>query len=65
MPTITYSIQLYHPGQIVPRSGQYAVISPLGRNTGYEITAVKGERFPPSSGPGFGYKLNDPTKHRR
>ncbi|MEH1777055.1 hypothetical protein [Nostoc sp.] len=63
---MTFQVQLYYPGQIVPRSGQYGVINPLGRDTGYEITAVKGERFPPySAGPGYGYRLNDPTRHRR
>ncbi|BBD59003.1 hypothetical protein NIES2109_17820 [Nostoc sp. HK-01] len=54
----------YRPGQLVPTSGQYAVIDPYGRNTGYEVTAVKGEHFPPTSSPGYSFRLADRTKHR-
>lgn len=53
----------YKPGEIVPRSGQYAKIGPRGGNTGEEITSVKGKIFPPSKKPKITYKLVDPTKH--
>lgn len=35
----------YRSGQRVPVSGQYAIIDPYGRNTGYEVTVVSGEPF--------------------
>jgi hypothetical protein len=54
----------YVPGQLVPASGQYAIVDPYGRYTGYEITAVKGEPFPPSQYSGTTYVLVDRTKHR-
>lgn len=54
----------YRPGQLVPVSGQYAVIDPLGRSTGYEVTAVKGEPFPPTNSAGYTFVLVDRTKHR-
>jgi hypothetical protein len=55
----------YRSGQKVPVSGQYAVIDPYGRNTGYEVTVVRGEPFPPTSSPGYTFVLVDRTKHRR
>ncbi|MDZ8095793.1 MAG: hypothetical protein RMZ42_28190 [Nostoc sp. DedQUE05] len=55
----------YHPGQLAQVSGQYAVIDTLGRNTGYEVTVVRGEPFPPTSAPGYTFVLVDATKHRR
>jgi len=53
------------PGQTTPRSGQYERIGPRGGHTGDEITGVRGKTLPPTPGPGQGYRLVDPTKHRR
>lgn len=54
----------YKPGQGVPRSGQYEIVGPRGGATGSEVTAVKGEPFPPTPKSGMTYKLVDPTKRR-
>lgn len=56
---------LFKPGMKVPKSGQYSVYDPIKGNTGFEITAVKGEPFPPTMLPGRYYKLTDPTKHKK
>ncbi|MCH7651987.1 MAG: YjzC family protein [Nitrospinae bacterium] len=50
----------FKPGETVPRSGQY-------KNTGTkrEVTAVKGEPFPPTPDSGQEYVLVDKTKHKR
>ncbi|OJU08823.1 MAG: hypothetical protein BGN86_03660 [Caulobacterales bacterium 68-7] len=53
------------PGTPTPRSGQYEVIGPRGGHTGREVTSTRGNPLPPSSRPGEGYVLVDPTKHRR
>jgi hypothetical protein len=45
----------YKPGQKVPVSGQYPLVGPKGGATGQEVTAVKGEPFPPTPKPGMGY----------
>lgn len=47
------------PGTPAPTSGQYREI---GKRT--EVTSVEGEPLPPTSGPGKGYVLVDPTKHK-
>ena len=49
----------YKPGEKVPRSGQYK-----NTRTKREITAVKGEPFPPTPGAGQKYVLVDKTKHK-
>lgn len=54
----------YRSGQIATVSGQYAVIDPRGRKTGREVTVVKGEPFPPTSGSGYTFVLVDPTRHK-
>ncbi|WP_454766116.1 hypothetical protein [Cupriavidus campinensis] len=48
------------PGTPAPKSGQY-------RNevTRTEVTGVKGKPLPPTPAPRQGYKLVDPTKHKR
>lgn len=62
---MTYSTRRsYRPGETVPVSGQYALINPLGHNTGREVTCVKGEVFPPAPVAGCTYVLADRTKHR-
>lgn len=51
------------PGARAPRSGQYQQIGPRG-GKGKEVTAVKGERLPPTPTPGGHYKLVDATKNK-
>ncbi len=58
------SKEIFKPGQSVPRSGQYKVVGPRGGSQGHEITAVKGEPFPPTRKPGLGFRLVDLTKHK-
>lgn len=52
-------------GQTAPRSGQYEQVGPRGGSTGNERTVTRGEPLPLTPKPGMGYKLVDPTKHRR
>ena len=57
-------MNIYRPGQIVPRSGQYGVVNRLGAFLGVERTCVRGEPFPPIQTPGgYGYVLRDATIH--
>lgn len=53
------------PGMGTPVSGQYEVVGPKGGKTGTEVTAVEGKPLPPTPGKGMGYKLVDPTKHKK
>jgi hypothetical protein len=53
------------PGTKVPRSAQYERVGPRGGGTGVEITGVRGKRLPPTPEPDQGYKMVDPTKHKR
>jgi len=55
---------LYKPGEIVPESGLYELTGPRGGNKGQEVTATKGEPFPPTPESGMYYKLMTPTKHK-
>ena len=48
------------PGTPAPKSGQYQNTS-----TKNEVTATKGNPLPPTPKAGQGYKLADPTKHKR
>jgi hypothetical protein len=48
------------PGTPAPKSGQYK-----NPSTGTEVTGVKGKPLPPTPGPRQGYKLVDPTKHKK
>lgn len=48
------------PGTPAPKSGQYQ-----NPTTGNEVTGVRGKPLPPTPRPGQGYKLVDPTKHKR
>lgn len=57
-------VQLFKPGEIVPTSGQYALINVDGASIGREITSTKGEHFPPSPEAGMHYKLVDATRHK-
>lgn len=56
--------KFYKPGEKTPLSGQYNVLGPRGGKKGAEITAVKGNRFPPSR-IGTQYELVDETKHKK
>ena len=49
-----------NPGTPAPRSGQYKNLA-----TDTEVTGVKGKPLPPTPGAGQGYRLVDPTKHKR
>jgi addiction module HigA family antidote len=53
----------FRPGQSAPRSGQYQQIGPRG-GKGREVTVVKGETLPPTTGPGSTYRLADPSKNK-
>ena len=53
------------PGEESPQSGQYEIIGPRGGRTGEERTVVRGEPMPPTPSKGMGFKLVDPTKHKR
>jgi hypothetical protein len=56
---------IYRPGDIVPVSGQYAVVNSSGQYAGREVTCVRGEPFPPTRTPAeYGYVLRDATIHR-
>ncbi len=49
------------PGEIVKTSGQYELIAADGKKTGKQVTAVRGEPFPPTPKPGQSYRLQDKT----
>lgn len=53
------------PGTPTPKSGQYGVVGPRGGDKGREVTSVLGKPLPPTQKPGEGYKLVDPTKHKK
>lgn len=55
----------YKPGDITPRSGQYERVGPRGGSTGVEVTSVRGKPLPPTPQAGQGYRLVDPTRHKR
>ena len=38
--------RIYRPGEIVPVSGQYDVVSSIGTYQGRQVTCVKGEPIP-------------------
>jgi len=52
--------KMLKPGTPAPKSGQYQ-----NPGTGNEVTGVKGKPLPPTPQPGQGYRLVDPTKHKR
>jgi len=52
------------PGKPAPKSGQYEEVGPRGGRQGNEVTVPKGHRMPPTSKPGNGYELVDPTKNK-
>ena len=54
----------YKPGSTVPVSGQYGLVGPRGKLFKTEVTAVKGEHFPPTPKPGMTFVLTDKTKHK-
>jgi hypothetical protein len=57
---------VYLPGDIVPVSGDYGVVTTAGRYLGVDITCVKGHRFPPTRVPGgHGFVIKHETVHMR
>lgn len=56
--------ELYRPGETVPESGLYELTGPRGGSKRQEVTATKGEPFPPTPEPGMRYKLVTLTKHK-
>lgn len=57
------SKQPMKPGQPVTRPGQYEEVGPRGGKTGHEVTMPGGHTLPPTSKPGNGYVLVDPSKN--
>lgn len=56
--------QEFKPGERVPESGLYRVVQDAGEE--HQVTAVKGERFPPSrTGKGIRYVLAQAALHLR
>lgn len=57
--------RMYKPGMIVPESGLYQVIHDRYHSAVHEVTAIRGEVFPPCRhcGSGMGYKLVRAAKH--
>lgn len=51
------------PGDKAPNSGQYLVVGPRGGSKDVEVTSTKGNTLPPTSQPGWGYVLLDPTNN--
>ena len=51
------------PGQPVDRPGQYEEVGPKGGRTGHEVTMPGGHTLPPTSKPGNGFVLVDPSKN--
>lgn len=58
------SKNIIKPGETSPSSGQYAEVGPRGGQVGREVTVPKGRPMPPSTEPGRGYVLVDPTKNK-
>ena len=54
--------KVYSPGEIVEESGLYPVVGPRGGDKGYEISAEKGELFPPLPEEGWGFDEPRSTK---
>lgn len=55
---------LYKPGELAPKSGQYELTGSRGGSKGVEITSTKGNPLPPTTETGLRYRLVDPTKHK-
>lgn len=56
------------PGETVPDSGIYQEVGPRGGATPHMVTVNEGDPFPPSHGPGNGYKpvvLPHPNKGKK
>ncbi len=53
-----------HPGETAQKSGQYEEVGSRGGSTGHEVTVPKGHTMPPTTEPGHGYNLVDPTKNK-
>lgn len=54
------------PGTPAPQSGQYIPVGPRGGRIGNtEVTSTQGNPLPPRPVSGQGYRLVDPTKHKK
>lgn len=58
------SRRAYKPGERVPRSGQWEIVGPRGGRTGREVTATRGEPFPPTPKRRQRFIIVDPTRHK-
>jgi hypothetical protein len=56
--------ELLSPGQTAPASGQYREVGPRGGQPSREVTVVRGEPLPPTTGSGRRYVLSDPTDNK-
>ncbi|WP_299486974.1 hypothetical protein [Acaryochloris sp. IP29b_bin.137] len=54
--------KIFSPGEIVEESGLYPVVGPRGGDKGYEVSAEKGELFPPLPKKGWGFDTPRLTK---
>ena len=52
------------PGEKAPASGQYEERGPRGGKTGHEVTVSRGEKMPPTKGPGGSFNLVDPSRNK-
>lgn len=52
------------PGENSPNSAQYREVGPRGGDPGREVTVPKGRPMPPTTAPGRGYKISDPTDNK-
>jgi len=53
------------PGAKAPKSGQATQVGPRGgQQSKTETTVIKGKPMPPTSKPGNGWVIVDPTKHK-
>jgi hypothetical protein len=48
----------YKPGETVPTSGIYNVIHDRSHSQSHQVTAVRGEHFPPCRGCGHGVRYS-------
>lgn len=56
--------KILKPGSDAPSSGQYREVGPQGGRPGREVTVPRGRPLPPTTRPGRGYRLVDPTDNK-
>lgn len=52
------------PGTPTPRSGIYEQAGSQGRRTGLQADSTRGKPLPPTDGPGRGWILVKPARHK-